>query len=115
MVAAAEESADRAVVVAVTGLTGVGKSALALEAGHSLRATFPDGALYHDAANDPNDAGVATALATFLRLLGDHPGIRSGRAGVAGRAVPLAARRSAGAGGGRQPRDGRLGRPGATT
>ncbi len=44
-----------------------------------------------------------------------HPGIRSGRTGVAGRAVPLAARRAAGARGGRQPRDGRLGRPGATT
>ena len=73
MVAAAEESAHRAVVVAVTGLTGVGKSALALEAGHSLRARFPDGVLYHDAANDPSDAGVATALATFLRLLGITP------------------------------------------
>ena len=73
LAAAAEESADRAVVVAVTGLTGVGKSALALEAGHSLRATFPDGALYHDAANDPRGGGVAAALATFLRLLGVHP------------------------------------------
>ncbi|HWO52478.1 MAG TPA: BTAD domain-containing putative transcriptional regulator, partial [Ornithinibacter sp.] len=71
--AAAEQSAKRAVVVAVTGLTGVGKSALALEAGHSLRARFPDGALYHDAANDPDGAGVATASASFLRFLGVHP------------------------------------------
>jgi DNA-binding SARP family transcriptional activator/tetratricopeptide (TPR) repeat protein len=71
--AAAAESGDRAVVVAVTGLAGVGKSALALEAGHALRARFPDGALYHDAANDPRNAGVATALAAFLRILGVHP------------------------------------------
>ncbi len=71
--AAAAESGDRAVVVAVTGLTGVGKSALALEAGHALRERFPDGALYHDAANDPGCAGVATALAAFLRLLGVRP------------------------------------------
>jgi DNA-binding SARP family transcriptional activator/tetratricopeptide (TPR) repeat protein len=73
VVAAATASTDRAVVVAVTGLTGVGKSALALEAGHSLRARFPDGALYHDAANDPNGPGAAGALPTFLRLLGVHP------------------------------------------
>ncbi|MFL6175334.1 MAG: AfsR/SARP family transcriptional regulator [Ornithinibacter sp.] len=71
--AAADECADRPVVVAVTGLAGVGKSALALEAGHALRGRFPDGALYHDAANDPRRAGVDTALASFLRLLGVHP------------------------------------------
>ena len=71
--AAADESVDRAVVVAVTGLAGVGKSALALEAGHALRPRFPDGALYHDAANDPRGARVGTALAAFLRLLGVHP------------------------------------------
>lgn len=71
--AAADESRDRAVVVAVTGLAGVGKSALALEAGHALRPRFPDGALYHDAANDPRGAGVDTALAAFLRLLGVRP------------------------------------------
>jgi len=71
--AAADESRKRAVVVAVTGLTGVGKSALALEAGHAVRSRFPDGSLYHDAANDPRSAGVGTALACFLRLLGVHP------------------------------------------
>ncbi len=71
--AAADESVDRAVVVAVTGLAGVGKSALALEAGHALRPRFPDGALYHDAANDHRGAKVGTALAAFLRLLGVHP------------------------------------------
>ncbi len=71
--AAADECGDRAVVVAVTGLAGVGKSALALEAGYALRPRFPDGALYHDAANDPRGARVGTALAAFLRLLGVHP------------------------------------------
>ncbi|NHI20317.1 AfsR/SARP family transcriptional regulator [Phycicoccus endophyticus] len=62
-----------AVVVAVTGLPGVGTSALALEAGHALRDLFPDGTLYHDAANEPGGIDTEAVLTSFLPLLGVHP------------------------------------------
>lgn len=70
---AARRAADDAVVVHVTGLTGMGKSALAIEAGQRLRDQFPDGTLYFDAANDRDTTAVETVLASFLRLLGVHP------------------------------------------
>ncbi|MFI9237127.1 BTAD domain-containing putative transcriptional regulator [Streptomyces sp. NPDC053079] len=60
-----------AAVVAVSGLGGVGKSALALHVAHRMRAGFPHGQLYADLRHPcghPVDA--ATALASFLRALG---------------------------------------------
>ncbi|QIM21439.1 hypothetical protein G7075_10385 [Phycicoccus sp. HDW14] len=70
---AAEGLADGPVVVAVTGLPGSGKSALALEAGHALRDLFPDGTLYHDGANTPGGVPVEAVVTSFLPLLGVHP------------------------------------------
>ncbi len=82
---AAEGLGDGPVVVAVTGLPGSGKSALALEAGHALRDLFPDGTLYHDGANTPGGVPVDAVVASFLPLLGVHP-----------EAVPASARARAG-------------------
>ncbi|MGG5258016.1 BTAD domain-containing putative transcriptional regulator [Phycicoccus avicenniae] len=73
VVRAADGLARGPVVVAVTGLPGSGKSALALEAGHALREHFPDGTLYHDGANAPGGVGVDAVVAAFLPLLGVHP------------------------------------------
>ncbi len=70
---AARRAQDDAIVVHVTGLTGMGKSALAIEAGQRLRDHFPDGTLYFDAANERDATAVETVLASFLRLLGVHP------------------------------------------
>jgi DNA-binding SARP family transcriptional activator len=70
---AAERAVGSAVVVQLTGLTGMGKSALAVEGGQRLRELLPDGALYLDAAREGGPVDVAAALGTFLRLLGVHP------------------------------------------
>jgi tetratricopeptide (TPR) repeat protein len=59
-------------VVLVSGPPGVGKTALALHWGHSVRADFPDGALYADLHGQAPD-GPATpseVLGRFLRALG---------------------------------------------
>ncbi|MGW2331089.1 BTAD domain-containing putative transcriptional regulator [Streptomyces sp. NPDC001700] len=60
-----------AVIVALTGGPGVGKSALSLHLAHGLRDTFKDGELYaclRDAAGRP--ASPADVLARFLTDLG---------------------------------------------
>jgi DNA-binding SARP family transcriptional activator len=61
------------VIVAINGLAGVGKSALAVRAAHRLSAHFPDGQLYIDLQG--STAGVAPrrpgeVLGRFLRALG---------------------------------------------
>ena len=73
IVAAADAVEHDAVVVCLTGLPGCGKSAIALEAGHRLRDLFPDGALYHDAANTSGGASADGVVTAFLPLLGVHP------------------------------------------
>ncbi|MEU7043677.1 BTAD domain-containing putative transcriptional regulator [Streptomyces varsoviensis] len=62
----------RAVPVAtLTGLAGVGKTALAVHAAHAVRAAFPDGQLYVDLrGGDPDAMSSSAALAHFLRALG---------------------------------------------
>ncbi|WP_346342117.1 BTAD domain-containing putative transcriptional regulator [Streptomyces sp. SID2563] len=60
-------------VEAVSGMAGVGKTALAVATAHLLAGTYPDGQLYidlrgHSPAQEPLTARAA--LATLLRLLG---------------------------------------------
>jgi tetratricopeptide (TPR) repeat protein/transcriptional regulator with XRE-family HTH domain len=60
-----------AVVSAVAGKAGVGKTALAVHVAHQLREVFPDGQLYvnlHGA--EPHPLEAAAVLARFLRSLG---------------------------------------------
>lgn len=67
-----------AVVAAVTGTAGVGKTALAVRWAHRVRDRFPDGQLYVDLRGYGPDQPVspADALAGFLRALGaDGAGI----------------------------------------
>ncbi|GAA3029762.1 hypothetical protein GCM10020000_03030 [Streptomyces olivoverticillatus] len=57
--------------MAVSGLGGVGKSALALHAAHRMRAGFPHGQLYADLRHPcGHPVDPATALGSFLRALG---------------------------------------------
>ncbi|MEH0634317.1 NB-ARC domain-containing protein [Streptomyces bottropensis] len=63
------------VLAAVSGLGGVGKTALALSWLHGLRADFPDGQLYADlgAQSPSGPADPAEVLSGFLRGLGVPP------------------------------------------
>ncbi|MGW1722274.1 BTAD domain-containing putative transcriptional regulator [Streptomyces sp. NPDC002306] len=60
----------------VSGMAGVGKSALALHVAHGLRERFPDGQLYinlHGATPGMTPLTAAQALAALLRDLGADP------------------------------------------
>ncbi|GIH29710.1 hypothetical protein Aph01nite_80200 [Acrocarpospora phusangensis] len=70
-----------AVISAVAGTAGVGKTALAVHWGHRTAGRFPDGQLYLDLRGyDPErPVAAADALAGFLRSLGvDPPAIPDG-------------------------------------
>ncbi|MDN3026313.1 BTAD domain-containing putative transcriptional regulator [Streptomyces sp. S.PB5] len=63
-------------VAVVSGMAGVGKSALALHAAHGLRDRFPDGQLYvnlHGATPGMTPLTPAQALTALLRDLGADP------------------------------------------
>ncbi|MFJ5775090.1 BTAD domain-containing putative transcriptional regulator [Streptomyces sp. NPDC093094] len=63
-------------VTVVSGMAGVGKSALALHVAHGLRERFPDGQLYvnlHGATPGMTPLTPAQALAALLRDLGTEP------------------------------------------
>ncbi|WP_432155982.1 BTAD domain-containing putative transcriptional regulator [Streptomyces sp. bgisy153] len=63
-------------VAVVSGMAGVGKSALALRVAHTLRERFPDGQLYLDlqgATPGTIPLPVDQALASLLRDLGTEP------------------------------------------
>ncbi|MFG3289852.1 BTAD domain-containing putative transcriptional regulator [Streptomyces sp. NPDC048179] len=63
-------------VAVVSGMAGVGKSALALQVAHQLRERFPDGQLYvnlHGATPGVPPLAPAQALAALLRDLGADP------------------------------------------
>jgi DNA-binding SARP family transcriptional activator/tetratricopeptide (TPR) repeat protein len=77
------------VIVAINGLAGVGKSALATRAAHRLAARFPDGQLYVDlggSAAGPAPLGPGEVLGRFLRAFGVDgrhlPGDPEERAGL---------------------------------
>jgi DNA-binding SARP family transcriptional activator len=55
-------------IVAISGMSGVGKSSMAIRAAHELAAAFPDGNLYADLRTDDEDT-TSTVLARFLRAL----------------------------------------------
>ncbi|MFH8386864.1 BTAD domain-containing putative transcriptional regulator [Kitasatospora sp. NPDC018058] len=60
-----------AVVVAVSGVVGVGKTTLAVRAARTIRAAFADGQLYADLHGTRSEPGEpAGILAGFLRALG---------------------------------------------
>ncbi|MFF3920011.1 BTAD domain-containing putative transcriptional regulator [Streptomyces sp. NPDC001852] len=63
-------------IAVLSGMAGVGKSALALAVAHELRERFPDGQLYvnlHGATPGMTPLGSAQALAALLRDLGAEP------------------------------------------
>ncbi|WP_133799259.1 BTAD domain-containing putative transcriptional regulator [Kribbella caucasensis] len=65
-------------VVLINGIAGVGKTALALNAAHQLRAEYPDGQLYADLrGSDATTPAPIQVLGRFLRALG-VPGRRIG-------------------------------------
>ncbi|ALV34416.1 transcriptional regulator [Streptomyces sp. CdTB01] len=67
---------DAPAVAVISGMPGVGKSALALYVAHALRERFPDGQLYvnlHGATPGMTPLGAAHALAALLRDLGTEP------------------------------------------
>ncbi|WP_232667424.1 AfsR/SARP family transcriptional regulator [Pseudonocardia sp. TRM90224] len=65
-------AAHGAQVVVISGAPGVGKTALALRAAHSVRELFPDGQLYVDLQGHSTDDPVppAAVLERFLRASG---------------------------------------------
>ncbi|GAB7106930.1 tetratricopeptide repeat protein [Streptomyces phaeofaciens JCM 4814] len=69
---AAADGGAAAVVSAVSGIAGVGKTALAVRWAHQVREAFPDGQLYVDLRGyDPDEpVSAAQALAGFLTALG---------------------------------------------
>ncbi|MER6569148.1 BTAD domain-containing putative transcriptional regulator [Streptomyces sp. NPDC001093] len=71
-----EPPAPAPAVAVISGMAGVGKSALALAVAHELRERFTDGQLYvnlHGATPGMAPLGSAQALAALLRDLGAEP------------------------------------------
>ncbi|HEY2673598.1 MAG TPA: tetratricopeptide repeat protein, partial [Rugosimonospora sp.] len=74
--ASAGDNPGTVVISAIDGMAGIGKTALAIHAGHRLAARFPDGQLFLDLHGytqglDPRDP--ADALASVMRDLGVPP------------------------------------------
>ncbi|MFE2509632.1 BTAD domain-containing putative transcriptional regulator [Streptomyces naganishii] len=72
----AGDGAERSPVVVLSGMAGVGKSALALQAAHGMMERFPDGQLYvnlHGATPGMPPLTPAQALRALLRDLGADP------------------------------------------
>jgi len=62
-------------VIAITGLPGSGKTALAIQAAYQAAADYPDGSLYADLAGSTRQAKKPVqVLGEFLRAVGAEPG-----------------------------------------
>ena len=71
---ASAPGAGRPTVVVLVGVGGVGKTALALAAGHALGGSYPDGTLHAALGHGPRGtADVHDIAARFLRALGVDP------------------------------------------
>ena len=75
LLAALEDQQRRApAVLAIAGMGGAGKTALALHVAHRARSAFPDGQLYADLrASDETPADAEVVLGRFLVALGVAP------------------------------------------
>jgi len=62
-----------AAIVVLSGPAGIGKTSLAVHAGHRLADSFPDGQLYAHLNGTGAPASPASVLGRFLRDLGDDP------------------------------------------
>jgi tetratricopeptide (TPR) repeat protein len=73
--AGALDAARASGLILVTGQPGIGKTALAVQWGHSDRADYPDGALFADLHGYAPDgpASASEVLGRFLRALGLDP------------------------------------------
>jgi tetratricopeptide (TPR) repeat protein len=73
--AAAMDAARDSRLILLTGQPGIGKTALAVNWGHAVRADYPDGALFADLHGYAPDgpAGASDVLGRFLRALGIDP------------------------------------------
>lgn len=74
LVGEANDVTHKLPVVALVGLGGVGKTALAVHVAHILSSQFPDGHLYANLRSNSQPIDPADLIARFLRDLGIDPG-----------------------------------------
>jgi DNA-binding SARP family transcriptional activator/tetratricopeptide (TPR) repeat protein len=78
--AARQDGGTALVVAAVTGMPGVGKTAMAVHLAHTLAPQYPDGRYYLDLHGHSSDRGPLAAVEALGRLLASS--------GVAGERIP---------------------------